>query len=86
MHRDGLPKVLLGQMGRDPWAGHCSDWRAENAAREILCCCWTEAAGPQATHLMESWGSIQKLGQEWSTPGSKAAHHQPPSPFKDCPC
>lgn len=49
-----MPKVLLGHVGRDPWAGHCSVWRAGNAAREILCCSSTEHAGPKATHLMES--------------------------------
>lgn len=66
MYRDGLPKVLLGHMRRDPWAGHCSDWRAENAARAILCCCSTEPAGHKATHLTESWGSMQRLGQDKS--------------------
>lgn len=54
MHMDRLPKVLLGHTGRGPWAGHCSDWRAENAAREELCCCSTEPAGPKATHLVET--------------------------------
>lgn len=69
-YRNGLPKVLLGHMGRDPWTGHYSDWRAENPAREILCCCSTEPAGPKATHFMESWGSMQRLGQD------KSSQHQ----------
>lgn len=66
MHMDGLPKVLLGHTGRGPWAGHCSDWRAENAAREELCCCSTEPAGPKATHLVETSraGAPCRLGQE----------------------
>lgn len=64
MYRDGQPNVQLGHRGRDPWVGPCSDWRAENAAREILCCCSTEPAGPKATHLMGGWGCMQRLGQK----------------------
>lgn len=75
MHKDGQPKLLFGCAGRDTWAGYCSHWRGKTAAREKLCCCSTEPAGPDATHLVETRGAAKGLGlhartgegEQWST-------------------
>lgn len=86
MYRDGQPNVQLGHRGRDPWVGPCSDWRAENAAREILCCCSTEPAGPKATHLMGAGVACRdwdrRVVNTWRQSCSSPVSLYP----KGCPC
>lgn len=94
MHKDGQPKLLLGHVGRDTWAGYRSHWRAESAAKEISCCCSTEPAGPEPIHLVGTSGVAKGLGlhawtgegEWWSTPGWKLTYHQCSLSPKGCPC
>lgn len=68
-------------------------WRAENTAREKLCCCSTEPAGPGAAHLVEISRAAEGLGlheqtrkgEQWSTSVWKPVHHRRSLSPRGCP-